>query len=406
MEDAKIVDGGRSTNTSIKVLFDDSKPWIIRLTPFITQVDGHNCGAIACLKLMEIYNVITLDDIKESLKSYRTLVFDHHSRMIDDLSHELIVTKRARREAIKQEDIICMCWRPKHTSIKKTVQDCCKYSFHSDCLVKYLTYFRACPYCNDMTTTSPTSRTEGNIAAGMDIASDVSICKEIYTTKDPSNTPNTAMMDTDHPQQSKNDALREESVKKRRLLQDKQAEKMKKRHAESLQQLGKEVRVGSIVTLHVDSRVASHARGITAVVVNCNNNSGGIIACTSAGIVVNGMAKKEWWIAADMYQLRTAPGELYTSITPELADIQRQIIEGRFDSSTHPKCNIGDAHAYVVGASSPCKRNNCGCKDGKCTKRCGCFRNKVSCTSTCSCSGNCPINPKNHNNVDGNVDIK
>ena len=275
--------------------------------------------------------------------------------------------------------------------------------------------------------TSPTSTTEaeGTSATGMNIASGMSICKEIDTTKDPSKTPNTVMMKPDHhsdtgmnaatttpdnttshPQQSKNDGLREESVKKRRLLQDNQAEKMKKQHAENLKQLGKEVRVGSIVTLHVDKRVASHAHGVTAVVVNCNTNTGGIIACTSAGIIVNGMGKKEWWIAADMYQLRTAPGELYTSITPELAEIQRQIIEGRFDSSTHPKCNLGDAHAYIVGASSPCKRNNCSCKDGKCTKRCGCFKNKVSCTSICSCSGNCLINPRNHNNRDGNVDIK
>ena len=94
MEDAKIIDGGRS-NTSIKVLFYDSKPWSIRLTSFITQVDGYNCGAIACLKLMEIYKVITLDEIRVSLKSYRTLVFDHHSRMMDELSQQLIVTKRA-----------------------------------------------------------------------------------------------------------------------------------------------------------------------------------------------------------------------------------------------------------------------------------------------------------------------
>ena len=148
-----------------------------------------------------------------------------------------------------------MCWRQKHTSIKKTVQDCFKFSFHSNCLLKYLTHLHACPYCNDMTMTSPTSTTEGTIATGMDIASDMSICKEIYTTKDPSKTPNTMMntnhhrdtgMNADHPtttpinttahpQQSKTDGVREESVKKRQLLQDNQAEKMKKQHAEESQ---------------------------------------------------------------------------------------------------------------------------------------------------------------------------
>ena len=226
-----------------------------------------------------------------------------------------------------------------------------------------------------------------------DTASDIGpFCQEVVPTNNPINSP---IYDA-HPK-TKADEVREESVKKRRMLQDRQGEKMKKRHEESLKQLGKEVKRGSMITLHVDPRVASHARGVTAVVVDCLPDTGGVIACSSKGIVVNGKGKKEWWIAADMYRLNSGPGELFTAITPELAAIQKLIIEGQFDASSHPRCTLGDAHADMVGASSPCKRNSCGCKSGMCSGRCGCVRNKISCSSSCSCSGNCVINPKNHN---------
>lgn len=345
--------------------------------------------------------MITLEDVSVSTKSYRTLVFEQHSRMMEELSDQLLVNKQIKRERIKQDsDVICVCRKPRHTSIQTIVQPCCNFTFHEQCLLQYLTQYYACPYCSDMTRASPTLSNTLQAAPTLDSSSELGpYCKEVTTTNDPTKPPMGADMmaaaDTCHNNARNN--VREESVKKRRLLQDSQGEKMKKRHQESLQQLGKDVRRGSMVTLHIDRRVASHARGVTAVVVDCCPNTGGIIACSSKGIIVNGVGKKEWWIAADMYKLRTNPGELYTAIAPDLAAIQTEIIEGRFDSSTHPKCNLREAHAHVVGASSPCKRNNCGCKKGKCTKRCGCVRNKISCSSTCSCSGNCTINQLNHN---------
>ena len=187
------------------------------------------------------------------------------------------------------------------------------------------------------------------------IANDnITLCKEVSNTTQA--TSDSAGASKAEPM-SKQDALREDSVRKRRLHQDRQGEKMKKRHAESLKQLGIAVQRGSMVTIHTDYRIAYHARGITAVVVDCNSNTGGIIACASRGIIVKGNEKKEWWIPADMYKLRAGPGELYTAITPDLALYQSQIISGTFDSATHTKCTIGEAHAHVVGASSPCKRN-------------------------------------------------
>lgn len=204
------------------------------------------------------------------------------------------------------------------------------------------------------------------------------------------------------PTMTANEKVREESVRKRRMFQDNQAIKMMKRHTDNLNGIGKQVEPGGVVTIYVDPRVASHARGVTAVVVACSNKgAGGIIACTSKGIIVNGTTRNEWWIAADGYRYMSSPDMLYSGLSPDLLIIQKAIIDGSFDRETHPKCTLGEAHQQTVGASSPCKRGDCKCKNGRCTKRCGCWKNKISCASTCSCSGTCAINPKNDNNCVG-----
>lgn len=310
-----------------------------------------------------------------STRSYHEIVFDQLSKMMTDLNSHLLVTKRVRRNEINRDsDVICMCAKLIHTGIQKTIQECCKYTFHSECVKAYLTCYHACPYCNDMTmaTSLPiTPPTEGQVQTGVpsatsiqqqlcnDTASDIGpFCQEVVPTNNPINSP---IYDA-HPK-TKADEVREESVKKRRMLQDCQGDKMKKRHEESLKQLGKEVKRGSMITLHVNPRVASHACGVTAVVVDCLPDTGGVIAYSSKGIIINGKGKKEWWIAADMYRLNSGPGELFTAITPELAAIQKLIIEGQFDASHHPKCTLGDPHrlapAIIHTPEYVCRYSDC-----------------------------------------------
>ncbi len=59
-----------------------------------------------------------------------------------------------------------------------------------------------------------------------------------------------------------NDIVRLELVKKRKKEQVHQGEKMKKAYADSLQQSAKNVTQALVVTVFVDRRVASHARGV------------------------------------------------------------------------------------------------------------------------------------------------
>ena len=53
-----------------------------------------------------------------------------------------------------------------------------------------------------------------------------------------------------------------------------------------------DIMVESIVTLQVDRHVASHPCGVLVVVVDCKD-TGGIIACSSSGIIVNGKNKQD-----------------------------------------------------------------------------------------------------------------
>ena len=57
-------------------------------------------------------------------------------------------------------------------------------------------------------------------------------------------------------------------------------------------------KMSSIVTVFVDQQVASHARGVLAIVVE-RKSTGTIIACSEAGIITYGLGKKVRWNPSD-----------------------------------------------------------------------------------------------------------
>ena len=59
-----------------------------------------------------------------------------------------------------------------------------------------------------------------------------------------------------------------------------------------MKERGSNISFSDVVTVWVDPRVASHARGIVAIVFN-SKESGGILACADGGCIVNGKTKKE-----------------------------------------------------------------------------------------------------------------
>jgi hypothetical protein len=83
----------------IELCFDDKyAPWCVYNDPIIRQVDGYNCGPIACLKVMEIYGILPPDSIAEVAHQrygYRGVVMDHYSRFLaqHDRDIKLILNK-------------------------------------------------------------------------------------------------------------------------------------------------------------------------------------------------------------------------------------------------------------------------------------------------------------------------
>ncbi len=70
-----------------------NEQWKLERGTFVAQTDGYNCGPIACLKVLEMYSLISVDDIKlaYSLNTLHKLVMDKWKRFIDYCDQDLVV---------------------------------------------------------------------------------------------------------------------------------------------------------------------------------------------------------------------------------------------------------------------------------------------------------------------------
>ena len=138
------------------------------------------------------------------------------------------------------------------------------------------------------------------------------------------------------------------------------------------------------MTVKVDHRAVSHLYGVVGVIMELTHG-GAAKVVTEAGILCHGIRKTYWWIPSDQYSLQYRANK-QANIPDELQKIRDAIIN-RCDHETlitHTTMQV--AHQKAVGASSPCVRGKCGCKDGKCGGRCGCIKAGKACTSACPCS--------------------
>jgi hypothetical protein len=316
---------------------------------------------------MQIFGFITMDQIPNITQAmsgapYRRLVYNQHLMCLDILKDELIASKKVNFKEINLErDVLCVCDQVEnHNCITRHKMTCCGAVFEKTCLTDFINTLSWCPYCGEKAD---------------------SIEEQLASLPMPSRA------------RRSTDLARAKSAEKKREFQVKQGEKMKKRYNDSMKDAARAVTVGAVVTIWVDPRVASHARGVMAIVYAAKE-TGGILACSDGGIIVNGMTKKEWWIAADGYALKATHDEIVV-LSPNLEEVRKQVLAGTFSAKKQKKCSLSQAHQVVVGASSPCLKSTCQCKKGQCGNRCGCFRNNRACSSTCSCSGKCKINELN-----------
>jgi hypothetical protein len=149
--------------------FDVSQQWRLERGHFVRQLEGYNCGPIACTKILEVFGLVTEFEVNNAygLGTIRTLVTDQWKRFLERCNDDLVVRIQQRRPiaelreeyASKEKNMtspadprpidpldICFCFDDEpHMDIVRLV--CCKEFMHRDCLQNWLGFESLCPYC-------------------------------------------------------------------------------------------------------------------------------------------------------------------------------------------------------------------------------------------------------------------
>ena len=153
--------------------FDVSQEWRLERGHFVKQLDGFDCGPIACTKILEIFGLVTKFEVHNAygVGNIRTLVVEHWKRFIERCNDDLIIRRVQERRpiAVLREEYaakagggttfiastastfdpldVCFCFDDEsHMDILRLA--CCKAFIHRECLLSWLEFESSCPYCN------------------------------------------------------------------------------------------------------------------------------------------------------------------------------------------------------------------------------------------------------------------
>ena len=395
--------------------FECSRQWSFTAGNFIKQLDGYNCGPLACSKVLEIFQIVTRRDLERAyrLNSVRKLVVDMWKVFLRKCNDDLLVHVRVKKSergtdsttmpvntdvVAAQHDPtdVCHCFDDS-PEMDIVAIHCCGSLWHRECVLSYREYFPMCPYCakafNDIEdiqnyevidrsqgviqSKSPmiTSRTKGMLGGVKRNLQDMELDKA-YGTPDYLRVA---------------DKERTISQEKKREAQIKQAERMIKTRGNANLEVG--LHPGAVLSIKPDYRDVSHPTNIIAIAYK-TKPTGGVLAATEYGLLCHSTDKKLYWIAHDNYTIKYKVNE-EAPISPKLATVRQAIIDKTYNEKEVPKVSIQEVHRRVTGQKSPQKRGNCGCAPGNCkTKRCPCFKLGIKCRSECKCNMNC-CNPEN-----------
>ncbi len=148
--------------------------WRLEREDFVKQVDTFNCGPIACLKILEIYNLTILYEVNlaYSTNSIRRFVISEWQRLVAHCNNNLILRVRecvplleprpedremppaahrsystvdaavaaaasASADALEADMDICFCCCDS-LAMELVCLTCCKKTIHHQCLLAYL----------------------------------------------------------------------------------------------------------------------------------------------------------------------------------------------------------------------------------------------------------------------------
>ncbi len=121
--------------------------WQLERGYFLHQSDGNNCGPIACMKIMELFHAIDVEEAREvyKKKSIRQCVMAEWDRLVEHCSNDLPVTVSGEK-LIDGTFELCFCCVDS-PSMEVINPPCCKASVHRQCVLKALKSNDQCVYC-------------------------------------------------------------------------------------------------------------------------------------------------------------------------------------------------------------------------------------------------------------------
>jgi hypothetical protein len=111
--------------------------WRLERGYFLHQSDGNNCGPIACMKIMELFHAIDVEEAREvyEKKNIRQFVMAEWDRLVEHCSNDLPVT--VSEKLIDGTFELCFCCIDS-PSMEVINLPCCKASVHRHCVLEAL----------------------------------------------------------------------------------------------------------------------------------------------------------------------------------------------------------------------------------------------------------------------------
>ncbi len=292
-DESRVSNFGRSRHSQKAIhgysLFLGLEEWRLDRGDFIKQVDTFNCGPIACMKILEIYNLTTSYEVNLTCNSNSILSFviNEWTRLVAQCNNDLILHVRecipllepqpedgetptaprrtyptidaavaaaaaASADSPEAEMDICFCCCDS-LAMGLVRLTCCKKMIHRQCLLAYLGSNSQCCYCHcpvDMAKVMEYETIER------------SIHQPLTPVKTPKHDLQQLLMEEKTPL-SDADQVRTESHKKKHMTQIEQANRMICQQGKDIENQGGSP--GAAVVVQVDYRAVSHAIGIVGV---------------------------------------------------------------------------------------------------------------------------------------------
>jgi hypothetical protein len=123
--------------------------WQLERGSFLHQLDGNNCGPIACLKILELFHAIDVEAAHEvyEKQNIRKFVMAEWDRLVERCSKDLLVF--VSEKLVDGAYGLCFCCTDL-PSMEVINLPCCKASVHRHCVLEALKRNDQCVYCRQV----------------------------------------------------------------------------------------------------------------------------------------------------------------------------------------------------------------------------------------------------------------